>query len=188
MVPAVGTTKNDEFCFLTMKMMRHILSVAVVVAVTLLPSVSAEREAGKDLLRGLLQAGIEAVGQKTAPASEEQDAPEASASPTQQRVAGGNSFSQALKIAAEQTIDSVKQRYKEEGRAYARELSDVMVERLMHNAHIRSVISTVQLVGAMVAAYLVLVTIILLVSIARLRKSNREILRLLRKKEKGPDS
>lgn len=167
-----------------MKMMRHMLFVAVVAATMLLPSVSADRETGRDLLRGLLQAGIEAVEQKTAPDSEE---PEASDTPTH-RVAGENSLSQALKTAAEQMIDSVKQRYKEEGRAYARELSDVMVERLMHNPHIRSVISTIQLVGIMVAVYLVLVTISLLVSISRLRRSNREILRLLRKKEKDSDS
>ena len=170
-----------------METVRHIFP-AVLTAILLLfpPLASADSETGKNLLRGLLQAGIEAVGEQndaSVPKQQEQVAP----APKKTSPARGNiavsGLTQSLKNAVEQTLDTVKERYKEEGRAYARELSDVIVERLMQNPRIRRVTSTIQLVGIALVAYLVLVTVVLLMCIARVQRSNREILRLLKRKE-----
>ncbi len=173
-----------------MKTMRHIFP-AVLAAILLLlpPLVLADSETGKNLLRGLLQVGIEAVGQQDNESVSEQQV-----APAQKKTASApinnavTSLSQSLKKAVEQTLDSVKERYMEEGRVYARELSDVIVERLMQNPRIRSVTSTIQLVCIALVAYLVLITIVLLMCISRVQKSNREILRLLKKRGKDISS
>ena len=59
-------------------------------------------------------------------------------------------------------LDEYKEQYKDEGRAYARELGDIIVERVREDPKIRSSIYSLQMLCWGVIGYLTLVTIIML--------------------------
>ena len=79
----------------------------------------------------------------------------------------------------EKSIGDIKEQYKEEGRAYARELADMLAERIVHSPRIQSTITTIQALCWAIIAYLVLVSLVLLVSMQRLRINSRHILEQL---------
>lgn len=80
-----------------------------------------------------------------------------------------------------QILDEYKEQYKEEGRAYARELGDQIAERIRKNPEISSTLTTVQILSWVVIAYLTLVTLLIVCTMYRMRRDNERILALLRK-------
>lgn len=83
----------------------------------------------------------------------------------------------ALKDSVDILLQEYKEEYKEEGRAYARELGDIIVARVQENPNIQSSIHSIQLLCWAVIAYLTLVTIVMLFSLLHLKRINSQLLR-----------
>lgn len=80
-----------------------------------------------------------------------------------------------------QILSGYKEQYKEEGRAYARELGDQIAERIRRNPQISTTLATVQILCWVVIVYLTLVTILIVFAMYRMRRDNERILALLKK-------
>lgn len=78
-----------------------------------------------------------------------------------------------------QILSEYKEQYKEEGRAYARELGDQIAERVRQNPKISSTLTTVQILCWVVIVYLTLVTVLIVVAMYRMQRDNERILALL---------
>ncbi len=85
-------------------------------------------------------------------------------------------------------VDEYKEKYKEEGRAYARELGDIIVERVNTDSKIgellartRETLDTVEALCWSVIAYLTLVTLTIVVSLLYIKRSNAHILAEMRR-------
>ncbi len=74
-------------------------------------------------------------------------------------------------------LDEYKEQYKDEGRAYARELGDIIVERVREDPKIRSSIYSLQMLCWGVIGYLTLVTIIMLSCLLHLKRTNARLLK-----------
>lgn len=74
-------------------------------------------------------------------------------------------------------LDEYKEQYKQEGREYARELGDIIVERMRENPQIRSSIYSLQMLCWGVIGYLTLVTIIMLGCLLHLKRTNARLLK-----------
>ncbi len=74
-------------------------------------------------------------------------------------------------------LDVVLAEYKEAGRAYARELGDLLIERVRKDEQIQSSVRTVQMLCWGVIIYLTVVTLVMLFSLLHIQKINRQLLR-----------
>ncbi len=130
---------------------------------------------GKRILNDLFRAGVQVV-QTTL--QQEQKSPatsDANAAP----VDPSDVLSRVLIDSLEKSVSGFKEQYKEEGRAYTRELGDMLVERIVRSPRVQSAITILQVFCWAIIAYLVLVSLLLLVSMQRLRANDRRILELL---------
>ncbi len=82
----------------------------------------------------------------------------------------------ALKQALDVLLEDYKAQYKEEGRAYAKELGEKMVERVREDPKISASITSVQVLCWCVIAYLTLVTLIMLTCLLCLKRANGRLL------------
>ena len=112
------------------------------------------RERGGDMLQAFVSRSAEEMGNETL----------------------GNWLAHALKDAVDVLLVEYKEQYKAEGRAYAKELGDKMLERVRNDPKISSSITTLQVLCWCVIAYLTLVTLIMLFSLLRLRRANGRLL------------
>lgn len=83
----------------------------------------------------------------------------------------------ALKDSVDILLQEYKEEYKEEGRAYARELGDIIVTRVQEDPKIQSSIHSIQVLCWAVIAYLTLVTIVMLICLLHLKRINSRLLR-----------
>ncbi len=82
------------------------------------------------------------------------------------------------------SVDVLLAEYKEAGRVYARELGDLLVERVRQDPQIQSSIRSVQMLCWGVIIYLTLVTIVMLGSLLHLKKVNRRLLEAVQDMQK----
>ncbi len=160
--------------------MKNVLTWMLALAL-MLPLGAGEREDA--LLKGLFGLGARALEtqvEKTAPAAEATAAPSAAASPAarpaQQTLPFGQALTASLKPALDGLIDEYKEQYKEEGRAYARELGDMVVERVVQDPDINSTITSLRILCWFVVGYLTLVTLIMLGCLVCLKRANAQLL------------
>lgn len=151
--------------------MKRILIILLAVVMCL--PVRADSD-GKQVLGNLFRAGMQAV-QNTLK-HEQEDKEE----PGEAKGSSSEAFSRVLIDSLEKSFTGIKERYKKEGRSYARELGDIVAERIVRSSRVQSVLFTLRMICWAVIAYLILVTILLLVSLQRLRANDRRILELLR--------
>lgn len=130
---------------------------------------------GKRILNNIFRAGVQAVQTTLQRGREDPDAPDANAAPADP----SSALSRVLIDSLEKSVSGIKEQYKEEGRAYARELGDMLAERIVRSPRVQSAIMTLQTFCWVIIIYLVLVTLLLLVSMHRLRANDRRILELL---------
>ena len=133
---------------------------------------------GKRILNNLFRAGVQAVQTTLQQGREDSDASDANAAPAAPADPAG-ALSRVLIDSLEKSVRGIKEQYKEEGRAYARELGDMLAERIVRSPRVQSAITTLQAFCWVIIAYLVLVTLLLLVGMQRLRANDRRILELL---------
>ena len=141
---------RSRLCY-NLAMKRIILTL--ICLFSLLPTVEAKFDANQ-LIGGLLSA-IE-------------DAPAEAASHAQQKKqdAGlGEQMALMARTAVEPLIDS----YKQEGREYAREVGDIITQRILEAKKINETIDSVRILCWVVILYLTLVTFIMIFTLLRLR-------------------
>ncbi len=90
-----------------------------------------------------------------------------------------SALSHVVMKAMKQVLDEVKEQVKDEARVYARKLGDTVSERLMEHKRVKKFVNTVKVACWAITIYLVLVTLLLLLSLRKLYVNDRIILRLL---------
>lgn len=83
----------------------------------------------------------------------------------------------SLKDSMDVLIDEYKEQYKKEGRAYAKELGDRMVERVKEDPKISSSLTAIQVLCWSIIVYLSLVTVFVFSSFVSLRRGNKSLRR-----------
>ena len=91
------------------------------------------------------------------------------------------SFSSQLKQMLDGLLAEYKEEYKAEGRAYAQELGDIVVERVVRDPEIESTITSLRTLCWFVVGYLTLVTLIMLGCLVYLRRANAKLLTEVRR-------
>ncbi len=145
--------------------MRYVLMLMLVLA-SLLPCSAGERE--EALLNGLLGMGVRALEAQVAPQTPAAGEPGQAEPPMP--------FAQSLAGTVRQAMDGVLEEYKQEGRAYAREVGDIVVQRVTTDPEIHSALTSVRTLCWVVIAYLTLVTLIMLGCLVYLRQANARLL------------
>ncbi len=128
--------------------MKHVLFILIAL-VSLLPA-QAKTDVGQ-VLGGLLQLGGQILEEQTSPQ-------ETGKSPDEQA---------ALSIRG--VTDKLLVIYKEEGRQYAREVGDIITQRILEAEKINKTLDSVHMLCWIVITYLTIVTIIVLFMLLRLR-------------------
>ncbi len=147
----------------------------------MLPSSAGEREDA--LLNGLFGLGARALGaqaEETAPAAAS-SAPPAGRGSVATPAPFGQALTASLKPALDGLITEYKEQYKEEGRAYAREVGDIVVERVVRDPEINSTITSLRTLCWFVVGYLTLVTLIMLGCLVYLKNANARLLAEVRR-------
>ncbi len=158
--------------------MKYVLMLMMLLALAV-PGSAGEREDA--LLNGLLGLGSRvlevakpAAGDTAAPAA--QHALSASAAPTAAPFNFVQTFVDSVKQAADGVIEEYKEAYKQEGRDYAREVGDIVVERVVSDPEINSTITSLRTLCWFVVGYLTLVTFIMLGCLVYLKRANARLL------------
>lgn len=82
----------------------------------------------------------------------------------------------AVKGAVDQLINEYKEQYKQEGREYAQEVGDKIVTRVINDPKISNSIYSLQALCWGVILYLTLVTVIVVISLLHLKRTNNKLL------------
>ena len=88
---------------------------------------------------------------------------------TAQNTPSSSSFGDSLVLTLRGATDSLLDAYKEEGREYAREVGDVITQRMLENEKVNSTLDSVRYLCWGVVAYLTVVTLLMLLLLLRLR-------------------
>lgn len=115
--------------------------------------VQAKHDDARQILSGLLSVGAEAVHPSAAKNQVGAQPP--------QGVRG-------VAAQAAAVLDEFKETYKQEGREYAQELGDIVVERLVRDKKVNAALTSVRHLCYAVIAYLTLVTVLILFFFARI--------------------
>lgn len=94
--------------------------------------------------------------------------------PTKEPVA--ERMAHSLKESVDILVDEYKEQYKHEGREYARELGDIVVERVCEDPQIQSSMHSIQLLCWGVVIYLTVVTLVMLWCLLYMRRVNIRLL------------
>lgn len=109
---------------------------------------------GRDMLAAFLDGTAEGLGEQ----------------PLSQWLSG--SVKQALDI----LLQEYKEQYKEEGRLYAREIGDRLVQRLREDPKIKASLTSLQALCWGVVAYLTVVTLVMVVALLRMKRTQAQLL------------
>lgn len=143
-----------------MKTLRHtllpLLLLPLLTLCLLHPAAQAKPDIDR-LLGGLVEAGNRALQAHTAPA--DTNAPADTAS-TADETDKAFTFRNPLE-ALQENLSALKETYKEEGRAYARELGDIMVERVMSDKKVDNTLDSVRALCWGVVIYITIISLLL---------------------------
>lgn len=131
----------------------------------------------KQVMRGLVNAAqrkLEAHRQQ-----KEAGKPAAQQAPLPQEQETGSSLNAKLKDVIKGQMEKVKEHYKDEGREYARELGELLAERIVASPRVRRTMTILEVVAGVLALYLTLVALKILSGLRAIRRENARILKLL---------
>ena len=123
----------------------------ILLALVCLLPVQAKVDAGQ-LLGGLLQMVSEPQSSGTTPAPAKEPG-----------------LGEQIMLTLRGATDAVMESYKEEGRAYAREVGDIITERIMEDKKINSTLDSMRIFCWAVILYLTVVTLVVIYILLRLR-------------------
>ncbi len=141
------------------------------------------REKGKRALGALgtlVDVAVEAAGPPAAAGRKDAGAPAAASASMGAALVG------SFKPALDELIAEYKEQYKAEGRAYAREVGDIVVQRVVQDPEINATITSLRTLCWVVIAYLTLVTLIMLACLVYLRQANAQLLAEVRRLARRP--
>ncbi len=167
--------------------MKKILWTLVLVLGMVLPGYAGQKEDA--LIDGLLGFGSRALQSQV----EHRQAERAGQAPGETAAPGAAdltkpltmTLSAELKRALDELLNAYKEQYKAEGRAYAQELGDIVVERVVRDPKIDSTITSLRTLCWFVVGYLTLVTLIMLGCLVYLKKANARLLTEVRRLARG---
>lgn len=170
--------------------MRNIISTLLMVMLCVgvcMPMVAqAESDAGKQILQKVVDAGAKALQNKRDKKEPKVDNPEQSADSkgldlatiTKSLLTPGG-IADIVRKAVIEAMKGIVEQYKEEGREYARQLGDVLTERMMQNPKIQSTFFMIKALVWAVLLYLTVISLLLVYMLHKLQVSNRRIVALL---------
>ncbi len=158
--------------------MKSVPMMVLLALALLLPCSAGQREDA--LLNGLLGLGARALETQVAKPAPAEDAASAPGTPPA-ALPFGQALTASLKPALDGLIDEYKEQYKEEGRAYARELGDMVVTRVVQDPEINATITSLRTLCWVVIGYLTLVTLIMLGCLVYLKNANARLLAEVRR-------
>lgn len=146
--------------------MKHFfLMVALFVGMFTIPQPArAAHDEALQILSGLLSVGAEAV------------------QPAGNKKQPGTANVRSIAAQATAMFDELKDAYKQEGREYAQELGDVVVERIVQDKKVNSALTSVRNLCYAVIAYLTVVTLLILFFFARIMAAIGKLREELRRK------
>lgn len=169
--------------------MRNIISTLLMVMLCVgvcMPMVAqAESDAGKQILQRVVDAGAKALQNKRDKKELKVDNPEQSADSkgldmeTLIKLLTPGGIADIVREVVTETMKGIVEQYKEEGREYARQLGDVLTERMMQNPKIQSTFFMIKALVWAVLLYLTVISLLLVYMLHKLQVSNRRIVALL---------
>ncbi len=159
--------------------MKYMLMLMLVLGLAL-PGAAGQRE--ESLLRGLFGLGAQALEAQssTAASAHEASAPQNAAPAAASSPSMTQMFIAPIRQSVDGLINEYKEEYKEEGRAYARELGEIVVERVRKDPEITSTITSIRMLCWFVVGYLTLVTLIMLACLVYLKHAHARLLEEVR--------
>lgn len=149
---------------------------------------SANESVEHQLLRGLVIKGAQAVQNKME--QQKQKETDAAGNPAAAKVTlsplsllSTAGLVQAVREVVGESLNAVKEQYKEEGRIYARQLGDSLAERIVQNHKVQSTLLMVKTLAWVVIIYLTLVSLLMLIVLHKLSTRNKRILELLEERQ-----
>ena len=85
----------------------------------------------------------------------------------------------ALKETTELTLRDYLNRYKDEGREYARELANVITEKIVNHEKVSSVLDSIRMLCWGVVVYLTIISILIFIMLWRMKSINERVLRAI---------
>ena len=85
----------------------------------------------------------------------------------------------ALKETTELTLRDYLNRYKDEGREYARELANIMTEKIVNHEKVSSVLDSIRMLCWGVVVYLTIISILIFIMLWRMKSINERVLRAI---------
>lgn len=84
-----------------------------------------------------------------------------------------------LKETTELTLRDYLNRYKDEGREYARELANIITEKIVNHEKVASVLDSVRMLCWGVVIYLTIISILIFAMLWRMKSTNERVLRAI---------
>lgn len=85
----------------------------------------------------------------------------------------------ALKETTELTLRDYLNRYKEEGREYAREMANIITEKIVNHEKVSSVLDSIRMLCWGVVVYLTIISILIFIMLWRMKSINERVLRAI---------
>ena len=174
------------------RMFSALLLFVLAMGVFAAPEARGEEDAGKKLIRGLMIRGAQAVQEKLQAKQDRTDqtqdaandtAPGANVSRGVADILKPGGLARIVREVLHDTLNALKEEYKEEGKVYVRELGDLLAARIMQNEKVQSSLFMVKMIGWFVVIYITLVTLMLVYTLRKLSLSNKRMLELLEAQE-----
>lgn len=154
------------------------------------------------IMRGLLRAGARAVQKrlegKNAKAQQSQagtpvgedEQPQQAVTPRAEpmRLLQDAVVDQLVEGSLSGAVHEVKEHYKAEARSYARQLGDVIAQRILSDPKVKAALQMLKVLAWGLVVYLTLVTLALLRGLSRVQSSNRRIIELLEQQRRAERS
>lgn len=97
-------------------------------------------------------------------------------------------FSRSVKQALDILLHEYKEQYKEEGRLYAQEIGDKLVERIREDPKINASLTSIQALCWGVIIYLTVVTLFMVTALLRLKRTHAQLLAAVEELKRKADS
>ena len=85
----------------------------------------------------------------------------------------------ALKETTELTLRDYLNRYKDEGREYAREMANIITEKIVNHERVSSVLDSIRMLCWGVVVYLTIISILIFIMLWRMKSINERVLRAI---------
>ena len=137
------------------------------------------------LIRGLVQVIQKQVDKQKAARSGEAAAETPQVAATEVAAEEELTLVKVVENALGPSFQEIKEHYKEQGRGYARQLGDVIADRVLADRRVHKALVVLEVLAGVLIAYLTFVTVLIVAGLRAVKKSNRQILKILEERGAG---